>query len=512
MLKIIKHRGHKLAVIIGLVLLAFMGGISLFTSGTAVAAITTTTIIADSDAVVRGGQDANTNFGDSTILATANVSDTYSFIRFDIPETLGPFHSATLRLYALGFADPGFAVHQVSDNSWQEATITHNNAPAVGATIASLPHHWGNRWVEIDITDHITTSGQVSLAILNTRIDEAQYYSRESGEYAPQLVVEADDSGIPTITTMVNADRDAVVRADGPDEGEALTIATSNVTDTISYLHFVVPEFSPPIYNATLRLYALDIADPGFELHQVTDNDWYETTITYENAPSIGPIVAASPRHWSNEWVEIDVTAYITASGEVSFALLNSQIAEVEYYSRESGAYAPQLIIEADDPDTSLINAESDAVVWSAFPDVNEGNTSTIATDNVTDTISFIRFDVPEFETPIYTATLRLYALDVANLGFELHQVTDNNWNELDITYNTKPFIGAKIAESPQHWTNEWVEIDVTAYVTESSEISFALINAQIGEVRYLSRESGSGPQITIWGRQCPGGTCLPGG
>lgn len=73
---------------------------------------------------------------------------------------------------------------------------------------------------------------------------------------------------------------------------------------------------------------------------------WGETTITYNNAPTAGNLIASSGAVTQISWVEIDVSAYITQNGVVSLALLRLDNNVIDIDSRET-ANAPQLVIEA---------------------------------------------------------------------------------------------------------------------------------------------------------------------
>jgi hypothetical protein len=97
--------------------------------------------------------------------------------------------SAKLRLYNVDPSGKGGDFYQVSDNSWQEETITWNSAPAALPDLrASLGSVSASNWYEVDLTSLIAGDGTYSLLISSTSSDGADYSSKE-GANPPQLVV-----------------------------------------------------------------------------------------------------------------------------------------------------------------------------------------------------------------------------------------------------------------------------------------------------------------------------------
>src|SRR5690606_24730119 len=92
-------------------------------------------IVASADAYVRGGTYANTNFGSETELFVKNDKTANNtreaFFKFNL-SSVSQIGSAKVRLYPVGIGDPG-QVHRallVTNDSWQENTITWNNKPS----------------------------------------------------------------------------------------------------------------------------------------------------------------------------------------------------------------------------------------------------------------------------------------------------------------------------------------------------------------------------------------------
>jgi chitodextrinase len=120
-----------------------------------------------------------------------------SYLRFDL-SGLGTVSKATLRLYPTTGSSSGFDVHAEPNNSWQESSLTWNNAPAFASTVsASSGPLSGGGWASVDVTPLVQGNGSVSFAL--TTNDSSGFYlgSRESAN-APELEVTTSAGGDST--------------------------------------------------------------------------------------------------------------------------------------------------------------------------------------------------------------------------------------------------------------------------------------------------------------------------
>jgi len=147
------------------------------------------TFLSIDDAYIASGSPA-TNYGSATTLQVDNSPIKHFLIKFDVSGLNGQqIVSAKLRFYNVDPASKGGDFYLVSDNSWQEETITWNNAPVAQTNLlASLGSVSANNWYEVDITSLITGDGTYSLRITSTSSDGADYSSKE-GANPPQLVI-----------------------------------------------------------------------------------------------------------------------------------------------------------------------------------------------------------------------------------------------------------------------------------------------------------------------------------
>lgn len=130
------------------------------------------------------------NYGAATSLQVDNSPVKHILIKFTVSGLNGKqVSNAKLRFYNLDPSSKGGDFYAVSDNSWQQATVTWNNAPAALTTqLASLGAVSAGNWYEIDLTSLITGDGTYSLRISSTSSDGADYSSKE-GTNPPQLVI-----------------------------------------------------------------------------------------------------------------------------------------------------------------------------------------------------------------------------------------------------------------------------------------------------------------------------------
>jgi parallel beta-helix repeat protein len=135
------------------------------------------------------------NYGDDDKLWVDNSPVVYDFlIKFSV-SGIGTkqVSSAQLWLYNNNHSDKGGDFYPVTDNSWSEQSVTWNNAPPADANlITSLGAVSVNNWVMVDVTPFITGDGTYSLRVKTTSTDSAGYYAKETPEFAPKLVIDAN--------------------------------------------------------------------------------------------------------------------------------------------------------------------------------------------------------------------------------------------------------------------------------------------------------------------------------
>ena len=142
---------------------------------------------------------------------------------------------------------------------------------------------------------------------------------------------------------------DAYVNFSSPttNYGSVTTLRADASPDNHSYLKFNVQGLTGPVVSATLRLFANSAQSTGVTISGVSDTGWVESTVNFNNAPLIdGSVAGSSGPIATGTWININVTSLINGNGVVSFAMKTTNSTAVSLASRESGANAPQLIIQ----------------------------------------------------------------------------------------------------------------------------------------------------------------------
>lgn len=155
-------------------------------------------------------------------------------------------------------------------------------------------------------------------------------------------------SGAGQVLTLT-PEADAYVSASNPSRnfgsGTALRVDGSPVLRT--YLRFDLTSIPESPIRATLRFYAQSTHRTGFEIRPVRDSSWGERSITYQNAPEPEATVVASSGSLTKEtWTSIDITTIVRPGTKLSLALVTSSSTQLNLASRETGATAPQLVLE----------------------------------------------------------------------------------------------------------------------------------------------------------------------
>lgn len=150
-----------------------------------------------------------------------------------------------------------------------------------------------------------------------------------------KVVTASADAWIDGSRPTTNLGSDTVVRVDAwPSTYQGL-------------VRFVVPAFSGTVKRAVVRFWVIDESPDAPALYSTTGS-WTESGVTWSNRPAIGDKLADLGAIARRVWVEYDVTAKVKTAGSYDFALVTTNGDGVHYASRESGANAPQLVVETE--------------------------------------------------------------------------------------------------------------------------------------------------------------------
>jgi hypothetical protein len=141
------------------------------------------------DSYVRSDR-ANTNYGTNTRVREDGSPTTRSYLRFNVPaRTDGTVTSAKLALYPV-VGGAGLSVKKASSSSWGEKTITYNNAPSFGSTIATKSSYSsGTIMRTTDFSSSVTLGQANTFVVTATSTTEQRQPSREDTTH-PAAVLE----------------------------------------------------------------------------------------------------------------------------------------------------------------------------------------------------------------------------------------------------------------------------------------------------------------------------------
>ncbi|MBN1565073.1 MAG: DNRLRE domain-containing protein, partial [Anaerolineae bacterium] len=168
----------------------------------------TLTITPSEDTLIKLAYPTST-YGERTYLRVREAlpdDDIHTYLKFEVPVSVGTVVSAKLRLYAYDGSYDGGAVYSTantyrdSDQAWTEDALNWNNAPALSDKPLSVAGAISaNTWVEFDVSAAVMQGGVYSFAISNSVTNSVYFYAKEFASNLPQLVI-TTDAKLPTAT------------------------------------------------------------------------------------------------------------------------------------------------------------------------------------------------------------------------------------------------------------------------------------------------------------------------
>ncbi|KKR80712.1 MAG: hypothetical protein UU26_C0011G0003 [Candidatus Daviesbacteria bacterium GW2011_GWC1_40_9] len=293
------------------------------------------------------------NNGSSSALGVDGSPIEISYLNFDFGSLAGKtVTSAKLRIYLTNFSTGTQNIKSVTNTSWSESSLTYNNKPTTGTTIASFAGNSSSTWKEVDLTPFLSDkAGQTfSLAVEQSATDGIDFSSREAMN-KPQIVVTLA-GGITGNTSSLLPTADAEVEKNYPDKnyGSSTALEVDNSPVEISYLKFNLTPFAgKEIVSAKLKLRVRNSSSGIQYVRLVEDTIWSESSLTYNNRPQASTTITQLNGGKSSTWIEIDVTsAVLTKLGGYLSLLVDSTSSDgFGFYSKEASTstYRPTLII-----------------------------------------------------------------------------------------------------------------------------------------------------------------------
>jgi hypothetical protein len=126
--------------------------------------------------------------------------------------------------------------------------------------------------------------------------------------------------------------------------GTSTTLRVDNSPLVVSYVAFNVQGWRPGA-TAALRLFVKSTNSTGFTANYINWGPWQETWIIYNTGLPMYQAIASSGLVTSGTWVTLNVTSIVYYNGWMNVGLRTTSSTAIDIASRESGAYAPQLIL-----------------------------------------------------------------------------------------------------------------------------------------------------------------------
>ena len=189
------------------------------------------------------------------------------------------------------------------------------------------------------------------------------------------------------VETRLNPDADARVELAKPNNnfGSSSRLVADLAPLTEAYLRFTVPPLGGAVTKATLRLRVENATGNGPKV-RTTANEWAEGTLTWNNRPAAGAVLADAGKLSRNTWATYDVTAAVTGPGPVSFHLGADSSDGVDFTSRQSSRNKPELVVVTDPPPTTTTTSSTTTTTTSTTTTSTTSTTTTSSTTTTTTT------------------------------------------------------------------------------------------------------------------------------
>jgi hypothetical protein len=167
-----------------------------------------------------------------------------------------------------------------------------------------------------------------------------------------------------------------------------------------------------------------------------------------------------------------------------------------------SGPSNPVNVTTPAAPSVLTFTPTDDTYVKESSPTRNYSNRTVINVDGFSKKDGLLRFDVSGIGAQSVTsATLRLFVVNGSPLGGNFFAMTDTNWNEDTVTWETAPPAdGGLLGSLGDVNAGFWYELDVTPLVSGDGPVGVRASSTIRNGARYSSKEhtNGNAPELVI--------------
>ncbi|MBV6645595.1 MAG: DNRLRE domain-containing protein [Cyclobacteriaceae bacterium] len=484
------------------------------------------------DTYVRGGSNSGTNFGTDTLLwsklAGGEASTRRTFLKFDLTSLTSSVTSAILKMTVdtvNNGPDNYYAVF-ISDDSWTESTLTWDNEPTAGDTLAIVagPEDGRGQTVSFDLTNAVAQEkagdGTLSVSIISNGTANMRFFSKEGNGAAPVIEVtsESSEPSLLTDDTYVRGGSNSATNY-GTDTLLWSKLAGGEASTRRAFLKFDLSNVTENIESVILKM-TVDTVNNGPDNYYavfIADDSWTESTLTWDNEPASGDTLATvvGPDDGRGQVVSFDITDAIiqekAGDGVLSVSIISDGAANMRFFSKEGSGEAPTLDI-TETTSGGPLTPSDDAFVKGGGDSANNFGTDTLlwvkqAGGEASTRRAFLKFDVSKIATEVGVATLKL-TVDTVNNGPNNYYavfISDDSWTESTITWDNEPAAGDTLAivAGPDDGRGQVVSFEITDAVIQEKAgdgiLSISIIADGTANMRFQSKESPRpGPMIEI--------------
>jgi hypothetical protein len=330
------------------------------------------------DSFVNGNQ-PDFNYGSQNPIEIDGLPEKVSYLRFNVTGIIEIVQSAYIRLMCTN-GGPGGNIYTITDNSWDEFTVTYNSRPIIDGPFLDSPGDVDvDDIVEFDVLSAIAGNAIYNFALDSTFDNGVHYLSREDLTNPPLLIINLETSEDTTAPVW-----------DDPVSGVGVLLTTDTTTGGS-----VTVEFD----TATD---AVDGTNLKFNLYYAPSTSWNPADWNDPAHSVLGDVTLSVGTTYTHAYT----VSSLTDNDEYIFGVRVEDQSGNEDDNTQTLPATPTLFV----PDTT-------APVWD---DPVSGVGVLLTTDTTTGGSVTVEFD---------TAT---DAVDGTNLKFNLYYAPSTSWNPAD--------------------------------------------------------------------------------
>lgn len=229
---------------------------------------------------------------------------------------------------------------------------------------------------------------------------------------------------------------------------------------------------------------------------------------TFVAVPSIGGhsirdqercLPADYPYGCKGEWASIYAADQGATYGAlfITFNVDNDPYKAQAYFKNVNGEVIDHFTITATTTERPfeavVLPPDADTFVSEAEPDVNYGSNPILEVDAAAHKVSYLRFDISDVDTSrVLSANVRLRVDNPSADEQFVAVVETNDWDENEVTYNTRPATGTPIFTLPGALDNVWVSLDITSAIKQADgpELTIAIDSNENDGIDFASSDA----------------------